>query len=226
MAKKDRTGKRQKREHSFRTPDLGYYILMTDAKETEKHYFTGLRESLPKEIQQRLVIKIITEDDLEDIVNSCEEMVSKHPQYAIPWLIIDVDQVKDFDELVINAKQHDIKVGWSNPCIEIWFHCYFKNPEIVNASVLCCKQFKQTFVSKTGIEYQKSDRNIYRLLCRFGVEQTAITSAKERLETSKKNNINPSPKTLYGCTTVHQLVAEVTKKAQCRDQTQQASQHT
>ena len=49
MAKSDRIGKRKPRE-TFRTriPDLGYYFIVTDAKETEGNYLYGLRDSLPK----------------------------------------------------------------------------------------------------------------------------------------------------------------------------------
>ena len=56
MAKADRTGKRKRRESATRrVPDLGYYIVVTDAKETERNYLYGLRDSLPKELQGRTV---------------------------------------------------------------------------------------------------------------------------------------------------------------------------
>ena len=57
MARSDRTGKRSPRESSQkRIPDLGYYIIVTDTKETEKNYMEGLRDSLPDELQGRIVI--------------------------------------------------------------------------------------------------------------------------------------------------------------------------
>ena len=59
MARADRNGKRKSRE-TFRTrvPDLGYYFIVTDAKETEENYMYGLRDSLPKRLQGRIVIKV------------------------------------------------------------------------------------------------------------------------------------------------------------------------
>ena len=60
MARSNRDGQRKRRD-SFpkRVPDLGYYIILTDADETEKNYLNGLQRSLPKELQGRLVIRVI-----------------------------------------------------------------------------------------------------------------------------------------------------------------------
>ena len=59
MARADRTGNRKPRD-SFkkRAPDLGYYFIVTDTNETEENYMYGLRNSLPKELQGRIVIKV------------------------------------------------------------------------------------------------------------------------------------------------------------------------
>ena len=60
MAKADRKGKRKGRDN-FRTrvPDLGYYFIVTDTRETEENYMYGLRDSLPKDLQGRIVIKVL-----------------------------------------------------------------------------------------------------------------------------------------------------------------------
>ena len=41
-----------------RVPELGYYLIVTDTEETEKNYFEGLRDSIPSELKDRLVIKV------------------------------------------------------------------------------------------------------------------------------------------------------------------------
>ena len=59
MARADRTGKRIPRSaFKNRIPDLGRYFIYTDADETEEKYMYGLRDSLPKEFQGRIVIKV------------------------------------------------------------------------------------------------------------------------------------------------------------------------
>ena len=84
MARADRTGKRKKRESAIRrVPDLGYYIVVTDAKETERNYLYGLRDSLPEELRGRIVIKVSTAKT-DDLVNSCMSQASLAPQYGEP----------------------------------------------------------------------------------------------------------------------------------------------
>ena len=55
-----RAGKRKDRNVRFATrePVLGYYLIVTDTEETEKNYFEGLKNSIPFEIRDRIVIKV------------------------------------------------------------------------------------------------------------------------------------------------------------------------
>ncbi len=185
MAKKDRTGKRKRRpRHPSRNLELGYYILVTDAKETEKNYFEGFRDSLPSHARGKLVIKVIVDTDIKDIVERCEEAYLEHPQCGIPWLIIDRDKVVGFDALVTKAEKRGISVGWSNPCIETWFHCYFENPIICDNSTTCIGKFKTIFHRKTGNTYEKASSDIYRHLSHYGDEKAAVSRAEQRLTSS------------------------------------------
>lgn len=56
----DRSGQRKTREQlsKRRVPELGYYFIVTDTKETEQNYMIGLRDAIPKELQGKLVIKV------------------------------------------------------------------------------------------------------------------------------------------------------------------------
>ena len=64
MSKQERNGQRKSRAQlsRHRSPELGYYIIVTDTKETEQNYMYGLRDSIPKELQGRLVIKVKNRD--------------------------------------------------------------------------------------------------------------------------------------------------------------------
>lgn len=61
MARKDRLGNRKTREQrkKLRKQDLGYYLIVTDTEGTERCYFEGLHKSLPADIRDRLVIKVV-----------------------------------------------------------------------------------------------------------------------------------------------------------------------
>lgn len=93
MAKADRKGKRKGRDN-FRTrvPDLGYYFIVTDTRETEENYMYGLRDSLPKDLQGRIVIKV-SKAKTDELVTACKEQAAMEPQYGEPWIVFDRDRV-------------------------------------------------------------------------------------------------------------------------------------
>ena len=41
-----------------RVPELGYYLVVTDTKDTEKNYMNGLRDSIPEKLKGKLVVKV------------------------------------------------------------------------------------------------------------------------------------------------------------------------
>lgn len=55
-----RAGKRMDRNKRVgtRIPELGYYLIITDTEETEKNYSEGLRDNIPAELKDHLVIKV------------------------------------------------------------------------------------------------------------------------------------------------------------------------
>lgn len=208
----ERSGKRKNREHlsKRRIPELGYYFIMTDTKETEKNYMLGLRDSIPKELQGKLVIKVFKAKTVE-LVNETLNMASLQPQYGEPWIVFDRDRVKGFDQIISLAMDKDIKVGWSNPCIEIWFSAYFGAMPTYEDSVSCCSGFEKKYLQVTGQEYKKSDVAIYSKLCQFGDEKQAFAIAKQKLNEIQQNS-NSIPSQMCPATTVFALVEEIKKK--------------
>lgn len=216
MTKTDRKGIRKGREN-FRTriPDLGYYFIVTDTRETEENYMLGLRSSLPKDLQGRIVIKV-SKAKTDELVTVCKEQAAMEPQYGEPWIVFDRDQVVHFDQIIEIAKQKGINVGWSNPCIEIWFDIYFGRMHSYQDSVTCCREFAHTFEKKTGQEYKKSSSQIYAILNRHGNEMEAIKIAESRLTQYLRNGII-KPSEMCPCTTVHRLVSEIRKKVESKE---------
>lgn len=211
MARADRVGKRKKRESSTRrVPDLGYYIIVTDAKETERNYLYGLRDSLPKDLQGRIAIKVSTAKTNE-LVDNCKSQASIEPQYGEPWIVFDRDRVARFDDIIQRAYKEGIKVGWSNPCIEIWFDAYFGQMHSYQESKQCWHRFAETYERRTGLEYSKADEHIYDILNRYGDEEKAIDMAEKRLRAHRESGIN-KPSEMVPATTLHHLVNEIRQK--------------
>ncbi|MCF0237204.1 MAG: RloB domain-containing protein [Sphaerochaetaceae bacterium] len=212
MAKSDRKGIRKTRDKfQTRFPVLGYYFIVTDAKETEENYLYGLRDNLLKDLQARIVIKV-SRVKTNELVSVCKEQAAMEPQFGEPWIVFDRDQVIDFDKIIETAKQKNVNVGWSNPCIEIWFDSYFGKMHSYQDSTKCCHEFAETFKKKTGQEYNKSSRDIYSVLNKYGNEIEAIKIAESRLNQYLRDEINKSSE-MCPCTTLHQLITEINRKA-------------
>lgn len=210
MAQRD--GRRKTRDQTLkrRTPELGYYLIVTDAKETEQNYVLGLRDAIPKELQGRLVIKV-SKAKTAGLVDEALSLASLQPQYGEPWIIFDRDQVKTFNQIIDKANAKGINVGWSNPCIEIWFSAYFGSIPSHVYSTACLDGFRHTFFRNSGQEYNKTDKSIYLKLCRFGDEKKAIDLAKKKMNEHSLNCVT-KPSAMCPATTIHLLVDEIKDK--------------
>lgn len=208
MAKAERNGKRKSRAaFQTRRPDLGHYYVVTDTRETEKNYIQGLRDSLPDEFQKRIVVRVSTAKT-QQLVQTCKELAASEPQYAEPWIVLDRDQVKNFDAILAEAEREDVHVAWSNPCIEVWFEAYFGKMPPYSDSVSCCKGYGATYRKNTGKEYRKEDKHIYATLNRFGDQAKAIQLAEQRLNSQETELASET----CSCTTMHRLVQEIIEK--------------
>lgn len=212
----ERNGKRKTRGQfsKRRVPELGYYFIVTDAKVTEQNYMLGLRDSIPKELQGKLVIKV-SKVKTAELIDEALNLTSLHPQYTEPWIVFDRDQVKGFDEIIALASGRGINVGWSNPCIEIWFSAYFgKMPSYLD-SVACCHGFEETYAHVVGQEYKKTDKDIYFKLCCFGNERKALALAKQKFDGHSMGH-KTKPSDMCPATTLYILVEEIKNKIERR----------
>lgn len=189
----------------------GAYLVITDAKETEKHYFEGIKKAIPEEYKRDLQIKIYENKPLAKIIDFAAEQRNKDERFRNVWLVFDRDQVKNFDVLIENARDSKMSVAWSNPCFEIWMMGYFKNLENITDSQICCSRFENIFVQRTGKgNYNKTEEKIYSLLFEKGDEEEAIQRARIKYHEARKENHQPSK--MIGCTTVYKLVEELREK--------------
>ena len=212
MPPANRSGNRKTREQVLkrRTPSLGYYIIVTDTKETEQNYMLGLRDSIPKELQGRLVIKV-DKTKTRNLVEKALEIASLYPQYGEVWIVFDRDKVPEFDNIISEALDSGIHVGWTNPCIEEWFYAYFGAMPAYNDSVACCENFARAFRRIVKQKYIKSDDKIYEKLNHYGDEAKAIQIAEQKLREHEENGADKPSQKCPG-TTVHRLVDEIKSK--------------
>ena len=190
---------------------MGYYLVVTDTEATERCYFTGLYDSLPEEVKEKLVIKVV-ETKTQNLIQKCLEMTAYEAQYRIPWIVFDRDQVQDFDQIIRDAEKEEIKVGWSNPCFEIWMYAYFDSMPAIQESWVCCSKFAEVYKAKTGRDYSKSGAELCRRLCEFGDEDKALELAKEKYEQCIKDG-KQLPSEMFPATLVYELVGEIKQKA-------------
>lgn len=212
MAKKDRTGNRKTRDQrkQFKTPELGYYLIVTDTEATERCFFTGLHQAMPKDVRNKLVIKVI-ETKTRTMIDKRMELMAYDAQYRIPWIVFDRDQVQGFDDIIAGAVNKGIQVGWSNPCFEIWMYAYFGSMPAIQDSWTCCSDFGRVYENKTGQKYSKADEQMYGKLSKAGDEEKAIQIAQYKLEQCIREG-KTKPSEMCPCTTVHELVGEINGK--------------
>lgn len=202
-------GQRKQRGEKTRKPRLGYYLIITDTKETEKNYFDGLRDSLPTDVKGNFVIKTIT-TDTKKLVSEINNVRARHPNFAKTWVIFDRDQNYQFDQIIKDAEALSASAGWSNPCFEVWLNSYFGEMPNYPNSTSCCNGFAKTFKAKTKKKYKKNDQHIYKTLKEHGNEEQAISIAELKLREAQGKSKNPSE--MCPATTVHELIKEIREK--------------
>ncbi len=132
----------------------------------------------------------------------CQISQKDHDQV---WCVFDVDDFlrqneKLFVESLLKAKDHNIKIAYSNRCFELWFMLHFELIETAISAQDYQKKLK-VFFKKIGVEYKKNSENLFEKL--FDLQSNAITRAKK---ISKKNDLKINPSTA-----VFQLVEELRK---------------
>lgn len=211
MGKTERKGARRDwtQRVSKRIPELGYYIIITDTKATEKNYLYGFRDTIPQSIRDRLVIKVSSAPTSELLKKSLE-ITAIEPQYRKPWIVFDKDEVPNFDKIISDAGDYGVEVGWSNPCIEVWFQAYFGEMPIYQTSMQCNSGFGKVYKDKTGQIYNKAAQDNYQKLHQYGDEEQAILIAKSKHHQQIISFMKPSE--MLSTTTLYCLISEIKKQ--------------
>ncbi len=208
MSKENHNGRMHARRTSNRTEHLGYYLIYTDGEKTEPNYFRGIKDSLSCEERRKIEIKTNVSKNADKLVEDCLSALANSPNYYQPWIVLDKDEEQRFDEIIKEAESKDIKVGWSNPCLELWFLAYFgKNPTNMD-SRKCCSMFEKEYKKVIGKEYKKNDPDIYKKLKEYGNETRAVNVAEKRFNELVADGIT-KPSEMESATTLFQFIKEI-----------------
>lgn len=93
------------------------------------------------------------------MIDKCLELIAYDAQYRIQWIVFDRDQVQGFDEIIKEAEDKGMQVGWSNPYFEIWMYAYFDSMPAIQDSWTCCSEFGWVYEAKTGQKYYKPGKS-------------------------------------------------------------------
>jgi len=107
------------------------YLIVTEG-ETEKYYFEGLKEGLPREVQTRIRISNPNDTDLSSLIKfSCDQI----PRLDLDlesgdriFLIVDHPErgTKGIQRMIKQAESRGIEIIITRPCFELWLllhHC-------------------------------------------------------------------------------------------------------
>lgn len=153
---------RSKRKIGTRRQLFENLLIVTDGEQTETNFFKGLRDSFPEDLRKKISIKVIDKVDTQDLIEVTLRTLREEPTLREPWIVFDRDdRIQDFDSIILKAKKAGIHVGWSNPCIEVFFHAYYGKMPNNEISKRCIAEFAKDFQKATGKEYEKNIAEIY-----------------------------------------------------------------
>ncbi|MFO7538166.1 MAG: RloB family protein [Chloroflexota bacterium] len=202
MARKRKPSGRgyRSRRVNIRDP-LPRFLIICEGEKTEPAYFDGFR--VPS-------VTIETVGLGKDPLMLVKQTLDRRGQgeYDRVWCVFDRDDVPAdrFNQALLLAQQHRIKVAYSNQAFELWYLLHF---HYVNTS-LSRRDYVDRLSSQLGRPYQKDDHTLYRDL--LPVQAEALRNAERLLAQYNPHNAaldDPS-------TTVHELVQELNRFTQER----------
>lgn len=160
MTRKERNGKRKSRRINSRIPSLGYYLIVIDTNATERNYFIGLRNALPEGMRNKLIIHVEKAKKTDQLIKKCVELFSNDPQYRIPWIVFDRDQVTRFDNIIVDAKKEEYMLG--GLILALKFGCM-----VILGKFLKWLIHKNVVGSLVKNTSRKQDKNILKLIKKY-----------------------------------------------------------
>ncbi|MFL2076716.1 RloB family protein [Marinilactibacillus psychrotolerans] len=156
--------------------------MASEGKETEKNYFTYLKNKIVEEktlSNDKIDLPLFQIEGVgmigERLIDEAEKYFRRTPrQYKYKWLVFDKDDLSsnDFHRLIEMAESRGFRVAWSNECFELWLVLHF---EFLNTGVTrdqyITKLDKHLQDRGLATGYKKSDHAVFD----FTFELTEVT---------------------------------------------------
>lgn len=215
-----RAAEREKRRENTLKQRSSNWLVVCEGKKTEPNYFEEAVDEInsfidePYKLKVRVVGKGMNTKSLvkaADLQVKIDKAASGVVPYGKIFVVFDKDDFNDndFDEAVQMCIDNGYIPLWSNQAIEFWFLLHFNLIYSQMSRVEYTKKLNEYFKKKgLNYNYKKNDRDIYKLLCKYGSLENAKRNAK-KINSEYKNT---SPSRSESCTQVYEFFEEIDER--------------
>lgn len=208
--------KRQRKSSHIELIEKHY--IFCEGKITETNYFNAIKKLINKNAINRNAVNI---EVLHKNAN-CDELLRKANVEVNKrgiasghiWCIYDKDDFPNdkFDkagDLAKTFSSNELKYHpiWSNQCFELWLLLHFEYYNSSNDRKNYFDKLNSIFNEKAGKIYDKTDKNIYDIVNKYGSQNEAIKYAKKLLD--GKEHLKPSE--IIPATKMYEVVEAINK---------------
>ncbi len=177
-------------------------LICCEGKKTEPNYF----RKFPIDIE---LVEIDIDGGVNTIALVNDAIDRKHKAerksrpYNQVWCVFDRDDFPPdhFNQAISKAKDHQIRVAYSNPCFELWYYLHFHYIDTAINRKKYCSMLSNCMKKK----YEKNDGDMYSFLKHK--QQIAINNAKKL----RNSYFTCNPERDDPSTTVYLLVETLNK---------------
>ncbi|WP_044973691.1 RloB family protein [Ruminococcus sp. HUN007] len=190
------------------------FVIFTNGKETEKNYFTELRDY--RHSIYDIKIKFESADPKGLLLRAIKELKTANANKV--WIVFDKDEFPDdtIYETIKMARQYDIGIAFSNIAFEVWLISHFKK---FNAEKKAKELLSEldSILKENGYRkgYEKNDSEVFKKVL-FPKLEDAMHNANISLQKriAEFNEVRPNEKSYpycdwNSCTTVHKLIEDL-----------------
>ncbi len=102
-----------------------HYLIVCEGEKREKLYFEKMRHHFryPKS-----AVEVVGKDGSGTNPKSIVEYAKERKdEFDAVWCVFDRDEHDYFDDAILQARDNDIHVAFSTPCVELWFLLHFQD---------------------------------------------------------------------------------------------------